>query len=72
MMTTCKHCLTLFEPRRAGAIFCSGACRTAACHKRALVLRPTRWIGRRAAGLRHQAARASPAQGQAPAPPLPA
>ncbi len=36
MTVICKHCLTLFEPSRADAIFCSGACRTAACRKRAI------------------------------------
>jgi hypothetical protein len=45
VQSTCRHCARPFTRRRAGALYCSNRCRTAACRKRAAPLPLTLWSG---------------------------
>jgi hypothetical protein len=44
LRTACKHCLKRFAPERAGAQYCSPACRTAAYRKRHAPLPNPYWV----------------------------
>src|SRR5262245_50601690 len=45
MLCTCKTCSRSFRAKRAGALYCSGACRTAAHRKRQAPLPRPYWFG---------------------------